>query len=129
MHQTYFAALFLLLLGGTASLAGDDPSIKGPTRSGAAEAMKEHLGHNTVGNHYIIYDAVQGDLKGLTIKKLHQGIVKKEISMSAAPALSAARAASTTWISSSAKKGMISTSSGPWPTSFTKISASTNPIR
>ena len=59
------------------AFAGDDPSIQGPTRIGVQEAMKEHIGDNTVKDKYVIYDAVKGELKRLDFSALHKGIVSK----------------------------------------------------
>jgi hypothetical protein len=57
--------------------AADDPGIKGELRDGISSAMNEHIKENSVGNRYVIYDAVAGDLKRLEFDKLHKGIVKK----------------------------------------------------
>ncbi len=39
--------------------------------------MQEHIQQNTIDNHYVLYDAVTGELKRLEFDKLHSGIVKK----------------------------------------------------
>ncbi len=70
------AALFVAATA-TAGLAGDDPSIKGKTRTSIQKAMNEHIEHNTVKDSYVIYDAVAGELKKLGFEALHKGIVKK----------------------------------------------------
>ena len=57
--------------------AADDPSIKGEKRRGIQIAMQEHIDHNTVNGHYVLYDAVTDDLLKLKLTKLHDGIVKK----------------------------------------------------
>lgn len=57
--------------------AADDPSIKGETRRAVQIAMQEHIDHNTVNGHYVLYDAVTDDLLKLKLAKLHDGIVKK----------------------------------------------------
>ncbi len=69
----------VLLISGmvTTAFAGNDPGIKGKVRTNIQAAMNEHVGQNTLGEKYVIYDAVDGALKKLTFKKLHEGIVKK----------------------------------------------------
>jgi hypothetical protein len=72
--------LFTLLIVAAMAVpvfAGDDPSIKGETRTGVQKAMQEHIVQTTIGDRYIIYDAVAGDLKELKFEELHKGIVKK----------------------------------------------------
>lgn len=69
--------LALSALFTSAAVAADDPSIKGQIRTDIQEAMKRHIGRNTLGDHYVIYDAIKGELKKLTFKELHKGIVKK----------------------------------------------------
>jgi hypothetical protein len=61
----------------TTGFAGDDPSIKGQMRTGIQAAMNEHIKDNMVDGRYAIYDAEKGELKWLTLDKLHEGIVKK----------------------------------------------------
>jgi hypothetical protein len=61
----------------TTGFAGNDPSIKGQMRTGIQAAMNEHIKHNKVDMQYAIYDSVKGELKWLTLDKLHEGIVKK----------------------------------------------------
>jgi hypothetical protein len=46
-------------------------------RVGIQAAMVEHIKHNSVDGRYAIYDAPKGELKWLTLDKLHEGIVKK----------------------------------------------------
>ncbi len=71
------AAMFLVAVMAAAGLAGDDPSIKGKTRTNLQKAMNQHIEHNTVKDKYVIYDAVAGELKKLDFAALHKGIVKK----------------------------------------------------
>ena len=59
------------------AFAADDPSIKGERRRGIQTAMQEYIDHNTVNGHYVLYDAITGDLLKLKLTKLHEGIVKK----------------------------------------------------
>ena len=59
------------------AFAADDPSIKGDKRRAIQTAMQEHIDHNTVDGHYVVYDAVTDDLLKLKLTKLHDGIVKK----------------------------------------------------
>lgn len=59
------------------SIAADDPSIKGELRSAIKNAMGKHVTSHTVGQHYVVYDAVKGNLKKLTFKNIHTGVVKK----------------------------------------------------
>ena len=69
----------MAVIAGTAfaAFAADDPNILDPTRSGVQEAMKEHITENTVGDKYVIYDAVEGKLKRLDFAELHKGVVRK----------------------------------------------------
>ena len=76
-YSTLIIAAFLILGVATVGFAGDDPSIKGQMRAGIQTAMDEHITDNTVGDRYVIYDAANGELKWLTLDKLHEGIVKK----------------------------------------------------
>ena len=57
--------------------AADDPSIKGELRKEIKEAMDRHVEATTVKGHYVIYDAVAGELKKLKFAELHAGVVKK----------------------------------------------------
>ena len=59
------------------AFAADDPSIKGEKRRAIQIAMQEHIDHNTVNGHYVLYDAVTDDLLKLKLAKLHDGLVKK----------------------------------------------------
>ena len=59
------------------ALAADDPSIKGKTRTDVQAAMNTHVTDNTISEEYVIYDAADSKVKGLTFKELHSGIVKK----------------------------------------------------
>ena len=68
----------LVLLAFTLSaFAANNPSIKGERRHAIQTAMQEHIDHNTVDGHYVLYDASTGDLLKLKLAKLHDGIVKK----------------------------------------------------
>ncbi len=78
MKLSNLIAAALLISGmATAAFAGDDPSIKGKMRTDIQAAMKVHIGQKTIGEKYVIYDAVSGDLKRLTFEGLHKGIMKK----------------------------------------------------
>jgi len=69
---------FAIVLGfSSMSFGADDPGIKGQTRTGIQSAMKSHIDENVFNGKYLVYDAVEGKLKQLTLKKLHEGIVKK----------------------------------------------------
>ena len=57
--------------------AGDDPSIKGQQRLDINTAMGTHIQDSVINGQYIIFDARNGNLKKLTLKELHQGVVKK----------------------------------------------------
>ncbi|MFQ5930990.1 MAG: hypothetical protein ACE5MM_01140 [Nitrospiraceae bacterium] len=70
-------AFVLVFVFSTMSFGADDPSIKGETRMGIQSAMKSHIDENVFNGKYLVYDAVEGKLKQLTLKKLHEGIVKK----------------------------------------------------
>jgi hypothetical protein len=67
----------LLFLGISIAYAGDDPSIQGKLREDIGISMQEYIKKNTMNNDFIIYDAVDGQLKRLEFDKLHKGIVKK----------------------------------------------------
>ena len=41
------------------------------------KAMEDHIAANRVGEDYIIYDAVSGDLLRLRFSQLHAGVVRK----------------------------------------------------
>lgn len=70
-------AMIIIMGIATTGFAANDPSIKGQMRAGIQAAMNEHIKHNAVGMKYAIYDSVKGELKWLTLDKLHDGIVKK----------------------------------------------------
>ena len=74
--KSIMGVLVFLAFTSTA-FAADDPSIKGEKRRTIQEAMQEHIDHNTVDGHYVLYDAVTDDLLKLKLTKLHDGIVKK----------------------------------------------------
>ena len=76
-YLSLVTAVFLVLGIVTAGFAADDPSIKGQMRAGIQAAMSEHVKHNSVDGRYAIYDATKGELKWLSLDKLHEGIVKK----------------------------------------------------
>ena len=73
-YSTLIIAAFLTLGVATANFAGDDPSIKGQMRAGIQTAMDEHITDNTVGDRYVIYDAVNSELKKLTFLYLRIGL-------------------------------------------------------
>jgi len=77
MKLSRLAALLIVVAIAVPVLAGNDPSIVGETRAGVQKAMQEHIVQTTIGDRYIIYDAVAGDLKKLKFEELHKGIVKK----------------------------------------------------
>jgi hypothetical protein len=72
-----FTAMIIIVGVSTAGFAGNDPSIRGQMRTGIQAAMNEHIKDNMVNGRYAIYDAKKGELKWLTLDKLHEGIVKK----------------------------------------------------
>lgn len=59
------------------SFGADDPSIKGQSRRALQSAMQSHIDENIVDGKYVIYDAIEGELKRLKFKRVHEGIVKK----------------------------------------------------
>ena len=71
--------LIALLTIGLAQMvfAGDDPSIKGQQRLDIKTAMGVHIQDNAINGKYVIFDARNGNLKKLSLKELHQGVVKK----------------------------------------------------
>lgn len=73
--QTIITLLFLGLVSN--AIAGDDPSIKGELRKDIQSAMDQHIKSNKLNGNYVIYDAVNGEMKNLTLVELHSGIVKK----------------------------------------------------
>ena len=70
-------ALSIVMIFTATAFAGDDPSIKGEIRTGVQQAMVQHISDNTLGEQYVIYDVVTGELKKLEFAELHKGIVKK----------------------------------------------------
>ena len=77
MRRILFVTFAIVLGVSSLSFGGDDPSITGQTRAGIQSAMKHHIQENLMDGKYVVYDAVQGKLKRLELKKLHEGIVKK----------------------------------------------------
>jgi len=78
MKHVIYTILFLMLVTPTIpAFTADDPSIKGEVRTGVQSAMNDHVKENTLGEEYIIYDSGDGNVKGLTFKELHSGIVTK----------------------------------------------------
>jgi hypothetical protein len=73
----WIATALFIAAAATAAVAGDDPSIKGETRTSVQKAMNQHIEHNTIKDKYVIYDAVEGELKKLKFDALHKGIVRK----------------------------------------------------
>ncbi len=59
------------------AVAGNDPSIKGESRTNIQLAMSTHVTENSIKGQYLIYDSKKGELKHLKMTKLHDGIVKK----------------------------------------------------
>ena len=70
-------AILVLLAFTPTAFAANDPSIKGEMRRAIQTAMQEHINHNTVDGHYLMYDTVTDDVLRLKLAKLHDGIVKK----------------------------------------------------
>lgn len=76
----YLSLFFVTILFFAASnmlLAADDPSITGKPRTETQKVMSEHIEQNMLGDEYIIYDDITGELMMLEFKELHSGIVKK----------------------------------------------------
>ena len=71
------AGILVLLVFTLTAFAADDPSIKGDRRRAIQTAMQEHINHNTVDGHYVLYDTITDDVLKLKLAKLHDGIVKK----------------------------------------------------
>jgi hypothetical protein len=67
----------LVVFISTIVLAADDPAIQGEPRQNSQSAMKTHIDQNSINDKYIIYDAVAGQIKRLSFKELHSGLVKK----------------------------------------------------
>ena len=70
-------ALGLAVFLTTSAHAADDPNIPAEDKALVQKAMQDHIAGNRVGEHYIIYDAVSGDLLRLTFSELHAGVVRK----------------------------------------------------
>ena len=73
--ETIITLLFLSFMANT--FAADDPSIKGELRKDIQSAMGQHIDANKLNGNYVIYDAVKGEMKNLSLVELHTGIVKK----------------------------------------------------
>ena len=76
-HVIHTISFLMLVTLAIPAFTADDPSIKGEVRTGVQSAMNDHVKENTLGEEYIIYDSGDGNVKGLTFKELHSGIVKK----------------------------------------------------
>lgn len=70
-------ALAAYIVFGGSAFAADDPSIKGDLRANIKAAMMTHVSQTKINGDYVIFDAVEGGLKRLALKELHEGIVKK----------------------------------------------------
>ena len=70
-------AILALMIMGQSALAGDDASIKGDLRANIQQSMKQFIDTMAVDSQLYLYDAVDGRLLSLRLKKLHDGIVKK----------------------------------------------------
>ena len=75
--KSYLIIAGLVLTIASPALAGDDPSIKGKQRESIKKAMSDHIEGVSIDEHYTVYDVVNGELKKLKLKELHEGIVKK----------------------------------------------------
>lgn len=58
-------------------IAGNDPSIKGQQRLDIKTAMGVHISSNSLSGKFVIFDDQKGVIKKLTLKELHEGVVKK----------------------------------------------------
>ena len=74
--RTGIALALAVLLASTAHSA-DDPTIPAEEKALVQKAMEDHIAANRVGEDYIIYDAVSGDLRRLRFSQLHAGVVRK----------------------------------------------------
>ncbi len=70
-------AMGLILLALAPATAADDPSIPAQRKALVQQAMVTHIDSNRSGDHYVIYDAVDGKLLRLKLKELHAGVVQK----------------------------------------------------
>ena len=66
-----------LFVTSSVSFGGNDPSIGGELRKNIQTSMQAFIDSNTIGGVYSIYDPIDGRLRQLTFKELHEGIVKK----------------------------------------------------
>ena len=77
MKRILLIASAMILAFSAFSAGGDDPSIKGQARKAIQSAMQSHIDENIVDDKFVIYDAVEGELKRLKFKRVHEGIMKK----------------------------------------------------
>ena len=70
-------ALSLAILLTTSAHSADDPSIPKEDKAVVQKTMKAHIDANRVGEQYIIYDGVSGELLRLSFVELHAGVVRK----------------------------------------------------
>ena len=76
MRSTLFAGIAAVLLASVAN-AADDPTIPPERKAAVQQAMKHHIDKHLVDDRYVIFDAVDGQLLRLELKKLHAGVVRK----------------------------------------------------
>lgn len=76
MNRAVLVVLAVLGMSNIASGA-NDPSIKGDLREEIQHAMSRHVADTAIGDKYVHYDPVEGQLLRLELQKLHSGIVKK----------------------------------------------------
>ena len=69
--------LSLATLFAASAHSADDPTIPKEEKAVVQEAMKAHIDANRVGEKYVIYDGVEGELLRLGFVELHAGVVRK----------------------------------------------------
>ena len=69
--------LSLATLFAASAHSADDPTIPKEEKAVVQKAMKAHIDANRVGEKYVIYDGVEGELLRLGFVELHAGVVRK----------------------------------------------------
>ena len=59
----------LVVVLSTLFVAADDPTIQGEPREKSQEAMTTHIDQNSIDDQYIIYDAVEDQIRKLKFSR------------------------------------------------------------
>ena len=73
----FATALSFATLLTTSAHSADDPNIPKEEKAAVQKAMQAHIDSNRVGEKYVIYDGVAGELLRLGFVELHAGVVRK----------------------------------------------------